>query len=429
MHSKQSENIMKGLLLAHRQGLDMEIATKSFWVPMLCQKGMLISVNKQFYICLGPTPAVLPLQEIGFAFNGPLPAEDLDESQVPIDSGKTQPVQTLLLKLSVRCFKYSLHVAVGSWTEELDCNVLLRRAMQSVPLIVRLVETGEVIKLTAECLSQALEAYGANVRKNTTKTQKIRAICKLGIVQQHVSQACVETVLQTCQDLDEKRRKRTGSKSQQEDDGNSDEDELDEVQDLLIERDPAWAAAEDLLDKLEQTHEEKQRDADQTSGAEMPVEASAATSSEDPGAGMAAAREEKSRRLLVTTRTIPQFLKERFAALENVAMTHQVTKDKTLPHFQARLLSGTHAGKILGITLEASLSRGRVYCAPKQSTRGSCAASYNPDIQSREINESIKRGAQLPPKERSQAQAYYICWCWGKEADDALNSAKRRRVA
>ena len=61
--------------------------------------------------------------------------------------------------------------------------------------------------------------------------------------------------------------------------------------------------------------------------------------------------------------------------------------------------------------------------------RGSCAASYNPDIQSREINERIKKGAQMPPKERSQAQAFYICWCWGKEADDALNSAKRRRVA
>ena len=122
-------------------------------------------------------------------------------------------------------------MAVGSWTEELDCNVLLRRAMQSVPLIVRLVETGEVIKLTSECLSQALEAYGATVRKSSTKTQKIRAICKLGIVQQHVSQACVQTVLQTCEDLDLKRRKRSGSKSQQEDDGkeDSDEDELEEA--------------------------------------------------------------------------------------------------------------------------------------------------------------------------------------------------------
>ena len=33
---------------------------------------------------------VLPLQEIGFAFQGPLPAEDLDESQVPIDSAKKE---------------------------------------------------------------------------------------------------------------------------------------------------------------------------------------------------------------------------------------------------------------------------------------------------------------------------------------------------
>ncbi|CAE7884576.1 hemA, partial [Symbiodinium necroappetens] len=273
----------------------------------------------------------------------------------------TKPVETLLLKLAVRCFKYSLHVAVGSWTEELDCNVLLRRAMQSVPLIVRLVETGEVIKLTSECLSQALEAYGATVRKSSTKTQKIRAICKLGIVQQHVSQACVQTVLQTCEDLDLKRRKRSGSKSQQEDDGkeDSDEDELEEVQDLLIEKDPAWAAAEDLLEKLEQ--EERQRDDEQTSGAEMPVEASAATGSEDPRAGEAAAREEKSRRLLVTTSTIPEFLKERFAALEHVTMTHQVTKDKTLPHFQARLISGTHGGKILGITSEARFSCGRMF--------------------------------------------------------------------
>ena len=88
MHSKQSENNMKGLLLAHRylgcnfwlhfgadgavpllnlsvsrvlevrQGLDVELAAKNFWVPMLCQRGMLIGVGTKFYICLGPTPAV-----------------------------------------------------------------------------------------------------------------------------------------------------------------------------------------------------------------------------------------------------------------------------------------------------------------------------------------------------------------------------------
>lgn len=41
-----------------RKGLELALASENFWVAGLIQKGMLISVNGQYYLSLGSNPGV-----------------------------------------------------------------------------------------------------------------------------------------------------------------------------------------------------------------------------------------------------------------------------------------------------------------------------------------------------------------------------------
>lgn len=69
----------------------------------------------------------------------------------------------------------------------------------------------DIFKLTSDCLSKVLSAYNMHVRKNATKTSKIREIAKLGIVEQHVATHYLEKVLKMCEELDERRRKKASA--------------------------------------------------------------------------------------------------------------------------------------------------------------------------------------------------------------------------
>ena len=59
------------------------------------------------------------------------------------------------------------------------------------------------------------------------------------------------------------------------------------------------------------------------------------------------ARERETRRLLACTSTVPEHLTNRWPVMDNVTIFHTITKDSTLPFFQARLHSGTYENKIL----------------------------------------------------------------------------------
>ena len=77
---------------------------------------------------------------------------------------------------------------------------------------------------------------------------------------------------------------------------------------------------------------------------------------DEPAASSAAAgaREAESRRLLVNASTIPEYLSTKYPIPEGIWMAHAVTKDKTLPHFQARLGVGVFKGKLRAMISESS---------------------------------------------------------------------------
>ncbi|CAE7244854.1 unnamed protein product, partial [Symbiodinium sp. CCMP2592] len=232
-HNKLHLNNMQGLLLADKMGIDVEVAARSFWVPPLCQRGMLFSLEKggKYFLSVGSTPAVchasclqdaLPLQELDLQFCGELPPETLNEQEVPTSSREQQdplqtnefvralkvevnekPLQLLLTKFwqaawkKVRVFNYSVHLSPDGY--------LLRRCQNDLPLVAALMKSGGILSLTSDALSRVLDEAGSSLRKSATKTQKIRAVCSLAVVKQHVKQSRIDEILEHCQQLDDKR--------------------------------------------------------------------------------------------------------------------------------------------------------------------------------------------------------------------------------
>ena len=68
-----------------------------------------------------------------------------------------------------------------------------------------LTNSGGILSLTSDAPSHVLDEAGSSLRKSATKTQKIRAICSLGVVQQNVKQSRIDDILEQCQKLDDKR--------------------------------------------------------------------------------------------------------------------------------------------------------------------------------------------------------------------------------
>lgn len=120
------------------------------------------------------------------------------------------------LALQVQTFEYSVHLGQEGF--------LLRRSPDSLPLLAGLIISGGILQLTSEALSRILDESQCKLRKNATKTQKVRAICSLDLVLQHVKKACISKVLALCDKLDEKRLQKTGAQDTEQDE----EDEEDE---------------------------------------------------------------------------------------------------------------------------------------------------------------------------------------------------------
>ncbi|CAE7836054.1 hemA [Symbiodinium sp. CCMP2592] len=415
-HNKLHLNNMQGLLLADKMGIDVEVAARSFWVPPLCQRGMLFSLEKggKYFLSVGSTPAVchasclqdaLPLQELDLQFCGELPPETLNEQEVPTSSREQQdplqtnefvralkvevnekPLQLLLTKFwqaawkKVRVFNYSVHLSPDGY--------LLRRCQNDLPLVAALMKSGGILSLTSDALSRVLDEAGSSLRKSATKTQKIRAVCSLAVVKQHVKQSRIDEILEHCQQLDDKRLQKIDAAAA---DAEDDEEEQpdDEAQDPLEPQDPAWAAAAELLRGMEQEEQKHSNLFDASDGAQ------AEDAQRQNTDGQNREKAEKGRSMLVSTAAIPAFLVSKYGLLEKdkVVFVHAVTKDQVLPHFQARLLGGkTFEGK------------------------GSCAASYNPDLREDLVDENRSSGSAIAPKKRSQAQAFFICFSWAQRA-------------
>jgi len=104
-------------------------------------------------------------------------------------------------------FDYTLHWATGPLVTKVGFACFLRRSMKGVSVLVFLIKTAAIVKLTSDNLSCLLQRYGVATRKNCTKSFKIRQLMKL----QEVTEACTAQQLEALEkmltEMDAKRRK------------------------------------------------------------------------------------------------------------------------------------------------------------------------------------------------------------------------------
>ena len=105
----------------------------------------------------------------------------------------------------------------GTLAEKLGFSWTLRRSKNGYSLLVSLMMTHEIIKLTIENLQHLLDAYGVSVRKTSTKSFRIRQLMKLDLVQE----ACGDILLQELEEkltkLDKRRNNKNETREQEED--------------------------------------------------------------------------------------------------------------------------------------------------------------------------------------------------------------------
>ncbi|CAE6921500.1 unnamed protein product [Symbiodinium sp. CCMP2456] len=270
-HNRSTLNYMRGFIMAKRQEVAFADAADNFWVASAMQRNTLFSVDGKFFLCVGTTPGIvnaLPLRELEMVFRGPKPEEAVDEEHVPCKAPvwetteilqadqtvkaltlrrNTPMVEELLLDFcQVQCYDWTLHVCEPRIADKLGSAVLFRRCEAAKPLLVWLMSSHGIVKVLSEALSRILSSYGARLRQNASKSQKIRTLMKLPVVQEGCSSESLDALDKLLTAMDDKRRKKT---KQTEEDEEEDEPEAWE---FMNEPDEAWTGAKQLLEMLNQ---------------------------------------------------------------------------------------------------------------------------------------------------------------------------------
>eukprot|EP00439_Symbiodinium_sp_Y106_P052841 s684_g7.t1 len=301
-HNRSTLNYMRGFIVAKRQDVALADAADSFWVASVMQRSTLFSVGGKFFLCIGSTPGIvnaLPLRELEMVFEGPKPAQTVDEENVPckaplwettelLQAGQSVKalslrhgsplVEELLLDfcqdrigestnsqffaslpspaVQVQCYDWSLHVVDARMASKLGSAVLFRRCEAAKPLLVWLMSSHGIVKVLSEALSRILSSYGVRLRQNASKSQKIRALMKLPVVQEGCSAASLDALDKLLTAMDDKRRKKA---SKMEEDEEEDEPEASflplslkqsKAGEMMNEADEAWQGAKMLLEML-----------------------------------------------------------------------------------------------------------------------------------------------------------------------------------
>lgn len=124
--------------------------------------------------------------------------------------------------VQVQCYDWSLHVVDARMASKLGSAVLFRRCEAAKPLLVWLMSSHGIVKVLSEALSRILSSYGVRLRQNASKSQKIRALMKLPVVQEGCSAASLDALDKLLTAMDDKRRKKA---SKMEEDEEEDEPE------------------------------------------------------------------------------------------------------------------------------------------------------------------------------------------------------------
>ena len=115
------------------------------------------------------------------------------------------------------CYSYTVHCCSNALASKFGSSIIFRRAAQPKPLVVQLILSRDICSATSENLSKILNIYGSRLRKNASKTAKIKAILKLDAVKNYISEQDAKDIEKKCDEMDVKRRARSANAEQDED--------------------------------------------------------------------------------------------------------------------------------------------------------------------------------------------------------------------
>ena len=110
-------------------------------------------------------------------------------------------------------FDYTLHVCDGRTAELVGTRLLFRRSFTSCPILAALIKNKGIVKISVEGLQKMLDFYKCHLRKNTTKSTKIRELMRLGQVQSFTTAEQREKIEKMLAEMDARRNKRQNASS------------------------------------------------------------------------------------------------------------------------------------------------------------------------------------------------------------------------
>ena len=149
-------------------------------------------------------------------------SQETSEAAFELHGGKSKDGFFLCTRqawpLKVQCFDFSVHCCDVKLATKLGTSLILRRAKEARPLLVSLIASRGILKITSDCLSRMISCYGQRLRKNASKSEKIRTLIRLPMVREALSEENLAKLEQLLSDLDAKRRKKCSEAEQDEED-------------------------------------------------------------------------------------------------------------------------------------------------------------------------------------------------------------------
>ncbi|CAE7513660.1 unnamed protein product, partial [Symbiodinium natans] len=241
--------------LNYLRGMDPVQCYQNFWVAGMVQRGMLLKMDGEWLLALGCTPALMyavQLEELDLMFLGALPPVKTDERKIPnveTTSRRRDPLQNgeQVKALMVEVFDYTLHSACSRLTAKLDNTLLFRRSMSGHTLLTSLMRDKTILKVNSDVLTKLLDNCGVRIRRNSTKSAKIRGLMRLPEVTAFCRPEELEDLEKALEEHDKRRRKKRGGDN---DDGDEDEEgEADAMN--MEETDPAVELAQQMLQAMD----------------------------------------------------------------------------------------------------------------------------------------------------------------------------------
>ena len=290
--------------------------------------------------------------------------------------------------LQVRVYDYTCHLVESPLGEKIGGNLVLRRGCKSFSLMGFLVETGGIMKLTVSTLIDFMDHYGSRLPKNTTKAQRIRQILKMEHIREECSEEKMNDLLQLLEKQEERRKKKTDNQIEPgeearnrnirkmissllflEDRSENRCPKQDEIQWQELEEDEATNACRELL-RGQEDEDDEDDDASKLEcvfcfscslslsslfslSISCSISEEAKVSPELVGeptstVPSSSAAERPSRSMISSVCSLPPELLKDHPLPDGTSMNLVTHRDRTLPHFQGRLLNGeTFEGKSL----------------------------------------------------------------------------------